>query len=179
MIEYTFSNTSLRNTRIYAPNGSIAYTITSESHFFRADNTTVSRVIDGQSIEIVKFEWHDTTKRDVMKTSGNGGTTVKVKDYLPKKGMFSSSRLFSTPNGQWKWKSKGPIVYDPHGSALARYQKNKRLFGSNKSATGAPASLIISSPDASQRLDDIVFGLLIMHKDKQRQDKEASEVPVG
>ncbi|KAF8671162.1 hypothetical protein RHS04_08450 [Rhizoctonia solani] len=100
-----------------------------------------------------------------------GGITAPLKDVFPKAGPLSSSRVFTTANGEglkWKEKSKLYCVSTYNDLTLATYN-HKSL---SAMFTGKKATLDIS-PNAMHLLDILVVTWVIMAKKSVDKQSEA------
>ncbi|CAE6346426.1 unnamed protein product [Rhizoctonia solani] len=129
---------------------------------FTKDITTITR--NGQAIASIK--WGLFENKLTM-----GGITASLNDVFPKAGILSSSRVFTTANGEGlKWKSKSEIycVSTYNDLTLAKYNQ-KTLSGM---FTGKKATLDIS-PNAMHLIDILVVTWVIVAKKAVEEQSQA------
>ncbi|GAB1528046.1 hypothetical protein RhiTH_011237 [Rhizoctonia solani] len=130
---------------------------------FTKDITTITR--NGQVVASIKWGTFGENKLTM------GGITAPLKDVFPKAGPLSSSRVFTTANGEglkWKEKSKLYCVSTYNDLTLATYN-HKSL---SAMFTGKKATLDIS-PNAMHLLDILVVTWVIMAKKSVDKQSEA------
>ncbi|CAE6438162.1 unnamed protein product [Rhizoctonia solani] len=159
MTTLTVSRSSPRNTTLTDLYGNVAYEVSTP---FRLGPSTTTITRNGQVLATVRWGMLG----DDLTMSGK---TASVSDIFPSAGKLSTSRIFTTANGEglkWKDKSKLYCVSTNDGSSIATYN-HKKL---SSAFTGKKATLDIS-PNAAH-LTDILVGAKDVDELRERVRRE-------
>ncbi|CAE6440023.1 unnamed protein product, partial [Rhizoctonia solani] len=129
---------------------------------FGGGTTTIKR--NGQILAIIK--WGVFSRGELTM----GGMTASLSEVFPRSGALSSSRVFTTANGErLKWKDKSKLkCVSADGGLLAEY--NPKHFA----AIGGKISALEISPNATHLTDILVVTWVIAEKKAQENRSAAA-----
>ncbi|KAG8708876.1 hypothetical protein FRC08_018660 [Ceratobasidium sp. 394] len=166
MTTYTLSKTSPTNTVLTDPEGTVVYEIKTP---FKVGETETTITRQGRTVAVIQW------KVLARSTLAMGGETKFIKEVFPKPKAFSSSRIYTTADGQQlKWKSSRKLycVVPDTGLNIATYYRNGfYLFSSEKSTLDiAPAGLPLA---------DILVVTWVIAEKKARDRRRSRRAPGG
>ncbi|KAF8328568.1 uncharacterized protein EI90DRAFT_3064602 [Cantharellus anzutake] len=166
-----FTTNDLSHTTLRGEDGADIYTIqTPFTHLFRPNPTILSRV--GPSREppleaIATLKWCSISPDMLVRPNYSD---IPVDQYVPKKGWPSTSRIFRTSQGNWKWSTNSGNI------ELYDSSSPRRLLAS-LSREGQYFFLNIED-SALKHLEDIIIGFIISQRDlmlrRQRNNTRGS-----
>ncbi|CAE6472599.1 unnamed protein product [Rhizoctonia solani] len=167
MTTLALSRSSPTNNTLTDHNGTVTYDV-STPFSFRNSTTTIKR--NDQVLAIIKWGVFGGSELTM------GGMSAPLNDVFPRAGKLSSSRIFTTADGErlkWKYKSKLKCVSPDSGHSLATY--DYKLFAGirNKKST------LNISPDATHLTDILVVTWVIAEKKAQDERSAASSSGSG
>ncbi|KAJ1310743.1 hypothetical protein OPQ81_009265 [Rhizoctonia solani] len=145
MTTYTLSRTSPRNTVLTAPDGNVAYKI-STPFALKDANTTITRADESDVVAVI--HWNALRKNELTMK----GTTVRVDDVFPKTkrlNLGSRSRVYTTADGEkfeWKYTIRLYCISELTGLNIATYYRILfvGLRGKKSTLDIAPSALHLS-----------------------------------
>ncbi|KAI0670973.1 hypothetical protein C8Q78DRAFT_1033169 [Trametes maxima] len=162
------SNHPLESTVVDAATGSVMYTINTPFTF--GGRTTSVRNAHGKHIAELNLRSFGHDRVQLY------GETMDVSEWLPRDGIFTSSRRLLAPNGRsYVWKKHmrkshfslldcqtNQVVVETHGAHHGIFSSNSRKMG------------LHVSPEVTPIMDAIVLSFIYCEKKSRDMDKAAS-----
>jgi len=164
-MRFLFTNNDFQHTTLRSEeDGFDLYVIDTPTCLTGFGSTIISRVTPFGLERIATLKW-ETFGPDLVHLH-NGGVEMTIDDFMPTKGWLSSSRLFRTPTGDWKWSSSfGDIeLYDASSPRRRLVYVDRVSQGFFKS----PKYYLCIQDRVVEHLDHIIIGFVIKDQEERR-----------
>jgi len=166
-----FTSSSYINTSLRAENGVDLYvTQTGSIQFFSPNPTTISRVTASTvtTLETIATLRTKAFSPRLVLLPHRGEITVD--EFFPREAWPSASRIFRTPNGDWKWTTKNGRVELYDGKILLAY-----MGTISRGWFKAPQYYLEIQDSVVNYLDDIIIGFIILYQELSARRHSSSQ----